>query len=366
MKTGYAVERVTLASRVGGLAAVLLAAVLASAPWWAESSTMRLIVEFICYLMLAQMWNLLAGYGGLISIGQQAFFGIGGYALFVLANHWGVNPFLSILLAGFIAAAFAVPTSLVVFRLHGGYFAVGTWVVAEVYRLLAANTEQLGGGSGQSLRAMLAYSKATRESLTYWIALAIAVGGVGLIYWLLRSRFGLALTAIRDSEAASESQGIDVKRYKRLVYLLAAFGCGLIGALYYINTLRIAPDSAFDIRWTAAIIFIVVIGGIGTIEGPIIGTLIYFLLQELLSDYGSWYLIGMGLIAVVVMVKWPRGLWGYVQQRFDLRFFPVQRRLRLHAKPEHDPTPSTAQPVPHGGAGSGGASTPHHPREIEP
>jgi len=337
----YAVERVTLASRIGLAIAVIGMGVLVTLPWWGESSTMRLIVEFICYLVLAQMWNLLAGYGGLISIGQQAFFGIGGYALFLLANTFGVNPFVSIFFGGLIAAALAVPTSLVVFRLQGGYFAVGTWVVAEVYRLLIMNAPKLGGGSGQSLRAMLQFSKSTRESVTYWIALGIAVGSVALIYWLLRSRFGLALTAIRDSEAASESQGVNVRRYKLLVYVLAAFGCGLVGALYYINALRIAPDAAFSIGWTASIIFIVVIGGIGTIEGPIIGTVLYFLLREFLADYGSWYLIGLGLVAVVVMVKWPRGIWGYVQQRFDLRFFPVQRRVRfLEQAPADPPAPA--------------------------
>jgi branched-chain amino acid transport system permease protein len=328
-RTDYRVERGTRASQIGAVAGATAVAVLASLPFWGESSSMRLIVEFICYLVLAQMWNLLAGYGGLISIGQQAFFGIGGYALFYLANQAGINPFASILLAGMIAAALAIPTSKVVFRLQGGYFAVGTWVVAEIYRLLVLNTPAVGGGSGQSLTAMLRYSKSTRESVTYWIALAMAIASVVLVYWLLRSRFGLALTAIRDSEAASQGQGIDVKRVKFLVYVLAAFGCGLVGALYYINALRIQPDAAFSIGWTASIIFIVVIGGIGTIEGPIIGTLLYFVLRETLSQYGSWYLIGLGLLAVIVMVKAPRGIWGTVQHKFDLRFFPVQRRVRL-------------------------------------
>ena len=333
----YRVERVTRASRIGAVAAGAGVVVLISLPFWGESSTMRLIVEFICYLVLAQMWNLLAGYGGLISIGQQAFFGIGGYALFLFANKAGINPFVSIFLAGGVAALLAIPTSGIVFRLQGGYFAVGTWVVAEIYRLLVLNTPQVGGGSGQSLTAMLQFSKTAREQLAYWIALAIAVAAIVLIYWLLRSRFGLALTAIRDSEAASESLGINVRRVKFLIYVLAAFGCGLVGALYYVNALRIQPDAAFSIGWTASIIFIVVIGGIGTIEGPIIGTILYFVLREMLSQYGSWYLIGLGLIAVIVMVKWPRGIWGSVQDRFDVRFFPVQRRVRLELaeqKPE--------------------------------
>ena len=283
---------------------------------------MRLFVEFVCYLVLAQMWNLLAGYGGLISIGQQAFFGIGGYALFLFANKAGINPFVSIFLAGGVAALLAVPTSRIVFRLQGGYFAVGTWVVAEIYRLLVLNTAQVGGGSGQSLTAMLQFSKTAREQLAYWIALAIAVAAVVLIYWLLRSRFGLALTAIRDSEAASESLGINVRRVKFLVYVLAAFGCGLVGALYYVNALRISARCGLQHGWTASIIFIVVIGGIGTIEGPIIGTILYFVLRETLSQFGSWYLIRLGLIAVIVMVKWPRKDLGQRAAQIRSALFP--------------------------------------------
>jgi branched-chain amino acid transport system permease protein len=326
---GYSVERGTRASRITAVVAVIVVGFLLSMPCWADSASLRLLVEFICYLVMAQMWNLLAGYGGMVSIGQQAFFGLGGYGLFILANHLHLNPFWSILLGGALAAAVAVPTAQLVFRLRGGYFAVGTWVVAEVFRLLISNVALLGGGSGQSLTAMAGIPKSTRESVTFWIAVLLLVASIGLIYWLLRSRFGLALTAIRDSEIASESQGVAVGSVKFRVYVAAAFGCGLVGALYYLNVLRIAPNAAFDVDWSASIIFIVVIGGIGTVEGPIVGTLLFFGLREWLSDYGSWYLIALGLIAVVAMVQWPKGLWGYVQQRFDVRCFPVQRRLRL-------------------------------------
>jgi branched-chain amino acid transport system permease protein len=290
---------------------------------------MRTVVEFVCFLVFAQMWNLLAGYGGMFSIGQQGFLGLGGYALFVLANHLHINPFVSILLGGIFAVLLAIPTARLVFRLQGGYFAIGTWVVSEVFRVVISNMSVLGGGSGQSLTAMARIPKATREAITFWIALALAVGSVALIYWLLRSRFGLALTAIRDNERASESQGVDVSSVKFRVYLMAAFGCGLVGALYYMNVLRIAPNSAFDIGWAASVIFIVVMGGIGTIEGPIVGTLLFFGLRQLLSDYGTWYLIVLGLIAVIAMLVWPKGIWGYVQQRFDLRFFPVQHRVQI-------------------------------------
>jgi branched-chain amino acid transport system permease protein len=326
---GHEIERATRASRIGAVGAVAAVLVLASMPAWGDSSWMRWVVEFACLLTLAQMWNLLAGYGGVVSIGQQAFLGLGAYALFVLADDVGINPFICVPLAGLFAAIVAMPTATIVFRLSGGYFAVGTWVVAEVYRLLIANASWLGGGSGKSLAAVREFSKVARESTTYWIALAVALGSVALVYLLLRSRHGLALTSIRDSERASESQGIDVAGTKLWVYIASAAGCGLAGALYFLNTVRISPDAAFNVGWTAYIIFIVVIGGIGTIEGPILGTLIFFVLRGALADYGSVYLIVLGVVAILVMVRFPRGLWGFVQERFDLRFFPVQRRVRF-------------------------------------
>jgi len=323
-----AVERATRASRIGAWAggAVLVGA--CSVPLWSDSGTMRLLVEFFCFLVMAQMWNLLAGYGGLVSIGQQAYLGLGGYLLFALANHAGVNPFLCVPLAGLFAALVAWPTAKLVFRLRGGYFAIGTWAVAEVFRLLLANVATFGGGSGQSLMAMAAIPRAVREPAAYLLALAAAAGAVAAVYLLLRSRHGLALTAIRDSERASESQGIDVAFTKFWVYLVSAAGFGVVGALYYMNILRISPNAAFDVNWSAYVIFIVVIGGIGTIEGPILGTLLFFALRETLAALGSWYLIALGGIAVVVMLYAPGGLWGALAGRFGLQLFPVGRRLR--------------------------------------
>lgn len=234
-----------------------------------------------------------------------------------------------VLLGGVLAAAFAVPVSQIVFRLPGGAFAIGTWAVAEVFRLVVANMTVLGGGSGASLTALKGFERATRESITFWIAVAVAFGSLLLVYLLLRSRFGLALTAIRDSEVAAASQGIDVKRTKLVVYVVSAFGFGLAGALYFLSNLRISPDSAFGVSWTPLIIFMVIIGGVGTIEGPLIGGILFFVLSKVFEDYGTWYLTGLGLLAVVVTIWFPKGIWGYVAERFDLQLFPVQRRLRL-------------------------------------
>jgi branched-chain amino acid transport system permease protein len=328
MADRFTVERSTRAGRIGAVLALVVIAALIAMPWWGGRGAMRTLIEFFYYLALAQMWNLLAGYGGLVSVGQQAYLGLGGYALLVLSVNLAINPFIAVLLAGVVAALFAVPTAALVFRLQGAYFAIGTWVVAEVYRLAIANTTWLGGGSGTSLTAAVkGIPVATREALTFWLALAIGVGSIGLVYGLLRSRFGLALTALRDSEPASESLGVRTLRVKLWVYIVAALGTGMTGALIYLTKLRISPDAAFAVDWTAFMIFIVIIGGIGTIEGPLIGTLLFFLLRELLSDLGSWYMIILGTIAVLVMLLARQGLWGWVAERFDLHLFAVQRRL---------------------------------------
>jgi len=328
-----AVERTTRASRFGAGAAVLLIAGLVALPWTRDAGLMRVVIEFIALLVLAQMWNLLAGYAGLVSIGQQAYLGLGGYALIVLADDLGVNPFLAVPLAGLVTAGLALPTAALVFRFRDAYFAVGTWAVAEVYRLLIANTGALGRGTGRTLKAVFPLARETREQVTYAIAVVVGVAAIVAVYLYLRSRLGLGLMAVRDSESASESLGVDVFRTKLAVYLLAAFGTGTTGALIYLNLLRISPDAAFSINWTAYTIFIVVIGGIGTLEGPIVGTVVFFLLRELLADHGSWYMILLGTLAVLAMMRYPQGLWGLVAERWDLRFFPVQRRVRLDEPP---------------------------------
>lgn len=329
----YSVVRSTRASRIGAILGALVLLALIAGPTWLGRADMRLMVEVFYFLALAQMWNLLAGYGGLVSVGQQAFVGLGGYLLFILSINFGVGAIWTVPLAGVIGALISLPVAFVVFRLRGHYFAIGTWVVAEVFLLGFAQVKSLGGGSGMSLPISVIKSisatRAGRDSTVYWVALAVVVAVIAGIYLLLRSRHGLALTSIRDSEEASRSLGVDNFRTKLMVYVIAAFGTCAIGALIYLTKLRISPSAAFDLNWTTTVIFIVVIGGIGTIEGPIIGTIVFFLLREPLAQFGTWYLILLGTIAVVIMLKAPQGIWGLIAERYDLRFFPVQRRLRI-------------------------------------
>ena len=338
MSAAFEVEHATRASRIGsaGLVAALL--VLAAAPAFAGRDDLRLLSEIFAYIALASLWNLLAGYAGLVSVGQQAYVGLGGYVLFASTILAGVHPFIAVALAGIVGAAIAFHVAGLLFRLRGHYFAIGSWVMAEVFRLVAAQISPLGGGSGISLPAAIvtsmAASRQMREFEMYWLALALAAAVLGAIVLLLRSRYGLALTAIRDNELAARSSGIDVWRIKLAIYVLTAFGTAMIGALIFLQKLRISPDTAFSVNdWTAFVIFITVIGGIGRVEGPIVGTLVFFLLRQTLADLGSLYLLMLGAVAIAVMLLAPKGIWGFVAARFGWQLLPLERRLRFAANP---------------------------------
>lgn len=328
------VAHATTSSRVGTTLIAATVAALAAAPYWADPLTLRLLAEMFTFIVMASLWNLLAGYAGLVSVGQQAYVGFGGYVLFAAAMFGGVPPVLAILIAGPVSAVIAVPVAALMFRLRGAYFAIGTWVMAEVFRLVASQIAPLGGGSGISLPASIiltmARSRSAREHEIYWLALTLMAVVLAAMVLLLRSRHGLALTAIRDNELAAQSNGIDVRRLKFAVYVFTAFGTGMAGALIFLMKLRISPDTAFSVNdWTAFVIFIVVIGGIGRVEGPIIGTIIFFAMRQTLSDLGSIYLLIIGFVAIVVMLAAPKGLWGLVAERFGWQALPLQRRLVL-------------------------------------
>lgn len=325
-------QRDTVIRALRGLV-VIAAIALAFAPMWASRADLRLLMEALSFLALAQMWNLLAGYTGLISVGQQAWVGLGGYIFFALTIFTGLPVLAAIPLAALIAGIIAFPVGWVAFRLHGAYFAIGTWVIAEVFRLGAAQVQALGGGSGISLPTAVAKSIAAsregREMVMYYIAFFIGVASVLLVWGLLRSKWGLALTAIRDSEAAAEAVGVSTRRVKFLIYLFTAFVTALTGAFIFLQKLRITPDAAFSVNeWTAFVIFIVVIGGLGSVEGPIVGVIVFFALREFASDWGTWYQMLMGAIAIAVMLINNRGLWGAVVARWDISVFPVKRILK--------------------------------------
>ena len=327
----------TRANRIGAAIGAIAFVTLAAAPFWGGRNDLQLLSEIYAYVALASLWNLLAGYAGLVSVGQQAYVGLGAYTLFALAILFGISPLWAIPLAGFVAALVAIPVAFLVFRLRGHYFAIGTWIVAEVFRLLAAQIAVLGGGSGTSLPAAvviaIAPTRQLRDFTLYWIALALVAAVLALIVLLLRSRYGLALKAMRDSELAASCSGVDVKRTKIIVYIVTALVTAMLGALIFLQKLRISPDAAFSVNdWTAFVIFITVIGGIGRIEGPIVGTLVFFVLRQTLAELGTIYLLMLGTIAIVIMLAAPKGIWGLIAERLGWQLFPLERRVLIEER----------------------------------
>jgi len=195
--------------------------------------------------------------------------------------------------------------------------------VADACQLLIGRVPSLGGGTGATLPGMTGRDPASLTTMTYWAALAVTVATIIVAYVLLRSRLGLVLTAVRDSETGAGSLGARVTWTKRIVYLVAAAGAGGAGALLIVSQLNVQATSVFSVSWSADMIFITIIGGIGSIEGPIIGTFVYMLLEQTLASYGAGYLIVLGVVAVAIALWAPRGLWGVLSSRTGLRPFPV-------------------------------------------
>ncbi len=343
-RKAWRVETRTRLSGLFSLFAIALILILSAAPFLVSRGVVQDLFFILTMLALAQSWNLLAGYAGLISVGQQLFVGCGAYALFGFVTLIGLDPILAIPLAGIFAMLVALPTAFFAFRLYGPYFAIGTWVIAEVGRLLFAQWKMLGGGTGTSLprdatRDMFGVAlledvfgmraAAAADAVAFWLALLVLALTIGFVYRLLRSKQGLGLAAVRDNETAARALGVDALRLKLFIYLSTAFITGIVGALIYLQKARISPDAAFSLTdWTAYVIFIVVIGGIGTIEGPIVGVIIFFLMQNALSSYGSWYLLLLGALAIVTMLFAPRGIWGLISARTGIELFPVRRTLK--------------------------------------
>jgi branched-chain amino acid transport system permease protein len=313
----------SIALGLGGLALTALVTM----PWWGSQGLIRQIVELCCYIAVAQMWNLLAGYAGLVSVGQQAFIGVAAYLMFVMAQTWGINPFIAVVLCLIAPAILAVPTYALLHRLNGPYFAIGTWVIAEVMRLATSNFSYVSAGAGMSLRVMTQYSAEQRAIGTTLLCALMLLVTVGGSYWLLRSRYGLALTAMRDNPIAAASQGVNVNSLRFLVFVAAAVGTGLAGAVYFMAQLRITPPSAYDPNWANIAIFIVMVGGIGSIEGVLIGALIYFFADRWFGDYGAVYLVVLGLLTLFMALFARSGIWGLVCKVVDAPWFPTRRTL---------------------------------------
>ena len=320
------VERWTRTSRLFMVGTGALVVVLASVPLILDPDVVQKLTTLLILVLLAAMWNALAGYGGLLSVGQQAFIGIGAYGTVFFAKV-GVSPYAAMVMAVLLAGAVSVPISLFALRLRAAQFAIGMWVIAEVISIIVRLDQNLGAGTGISLIELNQYAPNFRQAYTFWLALAFAVIFLGALFLLLRSPLGASLQAIRDDEDAARSLGVHVAARKRLLFVLAGFGCGAAGVLIVANTLFIEPGSIFSVQWSAYMIFMVLVGGLGTFEGPILGAILLFAIQTTFTQGGPWYLVGLGATATLFALALPRGLWGAVEERLGVRLMPVGYRV---------------------------------------
>jgi branched-chain amino acid transport system permease protein len=183
------------------------------------------------------------------------------------------------------------------------------------------------GETGTSLIALNAIAADARRADTYWLSLAAMVALLGVLFALLRGRLGTAIQSIRDDEQAASSLGVDVLATKRIVFAFAATGCAMAGALWLASAITFQPKAYFSVQWTAYMIFMTLVGGIGTFEGPILGALLFFLVETFFGGRGVWYLVGLGAAALAFSLFLPRGIFGTLEQRYSLRLLPLGFRV---------------------------------------
>jgi branched-chain amino acid transport system permease protein len=326
-RAGASIQRWTPLSAASVAALVALGVVLAFGPLFLGANAVDRLMTLFIYVILAAMWNALAGYGGLVSVGQQAFFGIGAYAAIRLSS-FGVPVYAALLLGAVFAGLVALALSSFALRLRGGEFAIGMWVIAELFHLLVNLDRLIQGETGTSLIALNSFAPQARRDYNYWLALAAMAALLALMFSLLRGRLGSSVQAIRDSEEAAASLGVRVIAAKRILFVVAGAGCGLAGALYLATSISFQPANYFGVQWTAYMIFMALVGGLGTFEGPILGAIVFFVMESLFGASGVWYLVSLGATAVVFALYLPRGLWGSVEERFGVRLLPVGYRVK--------------------------------------
>jgi branched-chain amino acid transport system permease protein len=334
--TGLAALRPTLVAA----AAVIATMLVIGTPWFVTEGNMRLMIEIFAVFAFAQGWNFLAGYVGIMSFGQQLFIGLGAYCLFLASNWTGLNPFLILPLSFVFSALFAAAISPFVFRLRDAYLAISIWVIAEIVRLFISQRDALGSVSGLPLIATREMARSVVATSTFYYAGALALISVFGLYYLSISRLGLALAAVRDNEGTAGAIGINVWWTRFFGFVLGSGFTGLAGAVYYMSVFHVEPGGAFDPNWMVVMLFIVIIGGVGTIEGPIIGTAIYFLFRAWFAGTGNLYLMLLGAAAVLVMLISPSGIWGIVKSKLGIDLLAARRASGLDASSKKTRTAS--------------------------
>ena len=298
------------------LPGLLFAAFLLLAPVFAERGTLNDLWNMAFFVVLASAWNLLGGFAGQVSLGYSAFVGIGAYTTVLLANA-GWSPWLTLPVGAALAVAFSVVVGLPTFRLRGPYFTIATIGVGEAVRVIASGLEFTGGSSGLRMPA-----STFDFTANYYAMAALALVTLALVAWLQQHAFGLALEAIRQDIDAAEALGVHSTRAKLQAHAISAALVAIAGGLFAINFQYISPGSVFDFRLSLTIVLMPIVGGMGTIIGPVLGALLFSYLQiKLLASpmLRDSYLFIYGGLLIVVMLFEPRGIMGLWERLIGLR-----------------------------------------------
>lgn len=287
-----------------------------------SSNLMRILLNMCLYASFAVMWNLMAGYAGLTSLGNQAFIGLAGYACAVMCTTYGFGIWVAMLVGGLVCAVLAVILAFALMRMRGMYFAVATWVAAEALKTAFQNWKFVKEGAGMTVKIKPYPSNVEIFALAFGCFIVCMV----VVYLLLKSKTGLGLKAMRDDADAASSIGVNIFASRLLCYVICGFLTGVAGVIMYISKGSIFPGGGFAIDWTIKIVFIVIIGGIGTAAGPVLGAIIYTLLYEILAQFAGFTNIVLGIVAIVVIVALPKGIIGALENKFKFEILSQRRK----------------------------------------
>jgi branched-chain amino acid transport system permease protein len=309
---------------IGCTVALVIIIALFTLPNWG-GSYINLLVRLMCmYIVLGQMWNLLSGYAGLVSLGQQMYIGLGAYTVAVAAENFGIPFIPALLLGGVVSMIVSIGISYLLLRMRGMYFSIATWIFAEAMMLVLSSMAYFGRGQG-----LFILTARPIQSQIFYYAAALFVITVVVVVLVLRSKLGLGLFAIRDDDNASATCGVPQFKSKLYCMMIASFVTGICGGVFYMDMVWVQPVAAFSINWTVASVFIVVIGGIGTVMGPVIGGVLYVFLSQYLAslaNIGSLNMVILGVIAVAVILLAPNGIVGTLERKFGFEILSTRRR----------------------------------------
>lgn len=312
-------------SKTRWITLIVAAVIFISLPFWGGDYIVNIFTLILMYMAIGQMWNLLAGYAGLVSLGAQAFVGLGGYSLAMISQVYQLPFLLGFLLAAVVSVVFALIISVPIFKMKDVYFTIGTWLVAEALCVFFQTWALVNFNVGFNITV----ARKLSSTAMYFIAFGVGLIALIAVVVILKSKFGLGLMAMRDNDAASEIRGVKLYKSKLICFLISSGITGVAGAALYLNLSYIKPTVGFSIDWTVSMVFIVVIGGMGTIEGPIIGAIIFVILRQLLYNFSGFSMLILGIIAVVMIIVAPKGIMGLINKKHEFDLFGVKRKVRI-------------------------------------